>query len=165
METIRNILNLFDVANYLPDLGIFAGVAKLIMWLLMLIGPVLMLVLGFFYYAKPPAEANFSWGFRTYFGMGSVEVWRFTQKLAGRCWMIVGGLMTAGVVVLGILMLALNAGNAAVMALWCVGFELVAVVGSWLFINIVVLKHYDKDGNPRSEMAEEEPQEALEEVE
>ena len=50
---------------------------------------------------------------------------------------------------LGLFMLALNAGQAAVMAMWTVGIELVLIIASWIFINIMVLRKYDRHGNPR----------------
>ncbi len=49
----------------------------------MLFGPFLLLVRGLIYCFIPPKEANYRFGFRTYFGMGSVEAWRFTQRIAG----------------------------------------------------------------------------------
>ena len=153
MDAIRSLLDLFDIANYLPNLTLFAGTAKLILWILMLVGPALMTLLGLTYYLKPPAEANFSWGFRTYFGMGSVEAWRYTQKVAGLCWIVVGGAMAAVILGMGLFMLALNAGQAAVMAMWAVGIELVLIIASWVFINILVLRKYDRHGNPRYEEA------------
>lgn len=156
MDAIRSLLNLFDIANYLPDLTLFSAVAKLVLWALMLVGPVLMLLLGLMYFMKPPAEANFSWGFRTYFGMGSVEAWRFTQRVAGLCWIAVGGGMTALCLIAGIFMLVLNGGQAATLAMWAVGIELLLIIASWVFINILVLKNYDKDGNPRNAVEEEE---------
>ena len=150
MDTIRSLLDMLDIANYLPDLTLFSAGAKLVLWLLMLVGPVLMLLLGLMYFLKPPAEANFSWGFRTYFGMGSVEAWRYTQRIAGLCWIAVGGGMTALCLIAGIFMLLFNGGQAATLAMWAVGIELVLVIASWVFINVMVLRSYDKDGNPRN---------------
>ena len=47
------------------------------------IGPVVMLALGLAYLFLAPKEANYYFGYRTYFGMGSVHSWRFTQRLSG----------------------------------------------------------------------------------
>lgn len=149
MDGILSFLKDFDMETMLPAIGTFVGRLKFIMWALMMVSPVLLLILGANYYFKPPKEANFSWGFRTYFGMGSVEVWRFTQKIAGRLWMLLGGAMTAICLVLGLLMLALNAYAAATLAIWCVSIQLVLVIAVWVAINWIVLKYYDKDGNRR----------------
>lgn len=146
---VINFLKDFDLAALLPSLDAFEGTAKFLLWILMAVGPVLMLLLGVMYYAKPPAEANFSWGFRTYFGMSSVAVWRYTQRIAGMCWIVLGGAMAAVALFLGFLFLPLHAGAAAVIAIWVVSIELILVILSWIGINIMVLKHYDKDGNLR----------------
>ena len=158
MDTIRSLLDLLDIANYLPDLSTFSSGAKLILWVLMLVGPALMLVLGILYFTKPPAEANYSWGFRAYLGMGSVEAWRFTQRVAGLVWMAVGGGMTLLALAAGIFMLIFNAGQAATLAIWAVSIELILVILSWIVINVIVLRKYDKNGNLRGavEMLPEE---------
>ena len=54
----------------------------------------------------------------------------------------------------GIFMLLLNGGQAATLAMWAVGIELLLVIASWVFINIMVLRNYDKDGNPKNAVEE-----------
>ena len=54
------------------------------------IGPLCSLFLGVIYLLIPPKEANRKFGFRTYFGMGSVEAWLFTQRTAGIIMTIAG---------------------------------------------------------------------------
>ena len=164
METIRSLLDLLDIANYLPELSAFAGGTKLILWLLMLVGPVIMVGLGILSFTKPASEANYSWGFRSYFVMGSVEAWRYAQRLAGLCWLALGGGMTVIALGLGFLALVFNAGQTAVMALWGVGAELLLVVASWIFVNAMVIKNFDKDGNPRNAV-EDFPEEEYPEIE
>lgn len=152
MDIIVSVLKGFGVENLLPPLGSFLSGIKFWMILLMLVGPLLMLALGAMYYYKPPKEANFSWGFRTYFSMGSVEVWQFTQRLAGRIWMVLGGIMSGATLVLGVLLSFISAKAVTVGAVWIVGAELILVVGSWIAINMTVLKFYDKNGNRRPGM-------------
>ena len=149
MDIIVSLLKGFDVENLMPPLSQFLSGIKFWMILLMLVGPLLMLALGAMYYYKPPKEANFSWGFRTYVTMGSVEVWRFTQRLAGRIWMVLGGIMSAATLVLGVLLSFISAQAVTVGAVLIVGVELVLVVGRWIIINMIVLKFYDKEGNRR----------------
>ena len=43
----------------------------------------LLFLLGLVYLFLTPKEANHYIGYRCYFGMGSVNAWRFTQRLAG----------------------------------------------------------------------------------
>ena len=151
MDAIRSLLNLFDIANYLPDLTLFSTVAKLVLWALMLVGPVLMLLLGLMYFMKPPAEANFSWGFRTYFGMGSVEAWRFTQKIAGATWTVLGLALLAISILIsnqfpGMEPMAML-DKAVTCILWQIGLIFVFIV----LINLVVTVRYDRNGDLRSE--------------
>ena len=83
IESIKEIMDGFDPATLLPDLsGLFGSLETVCRWAVM-IGPVLLLVLGLAYLFLSPREANYYFGYRTYFGMGSVHAWRFTQRFAG----------------------------------------------------------------------------------
>ena len=89
IESIKEIMDGFDPATLLPDLsGLFGSLETVCRWAVM-IGPVILLVLGLAYLFLSPKEANYYFGYRTYFGMGSVHAWRFTQRIAG---VILGGL-------------------------------------------------------------------------
>ena len=151
MDKILSFLKSFDIDKIMPPIDQFLGSLKFWMVVLTLVGPLLMLALGLMYYYKPPKEANYSWGFRTYVTMGSVEVWQYTQKLAGRTWIFLGGAMAAVSLVLGVILCFFNAEAVVVYALLIVAVELVLVVGSWIGINLVVLKSFDKDGNRRKD--------------
>ena len=149
MKGIAAFLKSFDVADLLPSMGAFSAGLTVWMIIFVLIGPLLMLALGAMYYYKPPKEANYSWGFRTYFTMGSVEVWRYTQRLAGKVWMLLGGAMAVLALVVSVILCFIGTQAVAVGAVVTVSIELVLVVASWVGINMVVLKFYDKDGNRR----------------
>lgn len=152
MEKITSFLKDFDLVAILPKISTFAATTKWILWLLIMLAPILLLVLGALYYYKPPQEANFAWGFRTYFGMGSVEAWRYTQKIAGITWMLLGGALTVLMGIVGLFFIGIDAGKAAVAAIWCVSIQLVLVAASWVYINVRVLKVFDKDGDPRDKI-------------
>ena len=149
MDDILSLLQDFDVANFLPAPEQF--IKDLVGWtrFLVLIGPLLLVGLGAWYYFKPPKEANHSAGFRTYWGMGSVEAWLFAQKLAGIGYMALGAVLT---VLMGIVCLFFRAQKAMAMinvALVCVIIELILVLGMWIILNILIFRAYDKDGNRR----------------
>jgi len=150
MEAIVSLLKNMDLKKLLPDLASFIGTIKFWLLLLILAGPILLLIFGLLYFFKPPKEANHGWGFRTYFTMGSVEVWLFAQKLAGFCWMILGGALTVAMLITGLILNGGSAYTMAVGAIWCISIELALVVISWVGINVVVLRFYDKDGNQRT---------------
>ncbi len=83
----------FDPAALLPDLSkVFGNLAAVCRFAVM-IGPVVMLALGLAYLFLSPKEANYYFGYRCYYGMGSVNAWRFTQRLAGLVLSLLGGLL------------------------------------------------------------------------
>ena len=130
------------LAAFLTDLRTWISVA-------MLIGPVLLLVFGCLYFFLPPKEANHKFGYRTYFGMGSVQAWKFTQWIAGIVWGVLGvGLTVAMAIVCGV-----NAGAVinrfTATALICLVVQAGLVVLGWLGIEITVAVMYDKNGNKR----------------
>lgn len=149
MDDILSLLQDFDVANFLPAPEQF--LKDLVGWtrFFLLLGPIALVLLGVCYYFAPPKEANHSFGFRTYWGMGSVEAWLFAQKLAGMGYMIVGGALT-------VLMLLVSLGFRGDKALSminttviCVFIELLVVLVLWIFLNMLIYRTFDKDGNRR----------------
>lgn len=83
IASIKDAMDAFDPASLLPELSeIFGSLAVVCRWAV-LIGPLVLLVLGLAYLLLSPREANYYFGYRCYFGMGSVQAWRFTQRFAG----------------------------------------------------------------------------------
>ena len=94
IESIKSLMDGFDPAALLPDLSeLFGSLATLCRFAVM-IGPVVLLVLGLAYLFLSPREANYYFGYRCYFGMGSVQAWRFTQRIAGMLFGGVGLILT-----------------------------------------------------------------------
>ena len=89
IESIKEIMDGFDPAALLPDLSGLFGSLETVCRVAVMIGPMVLLVMGLAYLFLSPKEANYYFGYRTYFGMGSVHAWRFTQRLAG---VVLGGL-------------------------------------------------------------------------
>jgi len=146
VEDIKQLMDGFDPAALLPDLTTVAGKMELICRIAVLIGPVLLLVLGLIYFFLAPKEANHRFGFRCYYGMGSVEAWRFTQRLAGLVWSALG-------LILSIVMLLNTMGfrkMTIVDQVWrsvkCLGWEVGLVLAAVLFIHIAAAVCFDKDG-------------------
>ena len=83
-------LNEFDFAKILPELGPI--LEKMTGWvrLALFVGPILLLVLGLWYFFVPPKEANRLMGYQAFFGMGSAKAWRVTQYISGAVWCIMG---------------------------------------------------------------------------
>lgn len=152
MEAITKLMNGLDFTKLVPNLDKVLGIVRPIAVIAMLIGPICMLILGAIYLLKPPAEANRKFGFRTYFGMGSVEAWRFTQKIAGLVYGGVGLLLT---LIMGIL--CLTSGGKALDALAMMAFrsliwEFVVLLVSYCAIVGVVTYFFDKEGDRRRDL-------------
>ena len=73
----------FKLSELMPKLDDFWEKAETLIRIFVMVGPLLLLGLGLWYFFAPPKEANRRAGFRTPWGMGSVEAWRFTQRAAG----------------------------------------------------------------------------------
>lgn len=149
IESIKELMDAFDPAALLPELGDIFSTITTICQIAVMVGPILLLVLGLAYLFFAPREANYYFGYRCYFGMGSVEAWRFTQRLAG----IVLGL--SGLILSGI-MLLLSAGfpdmtpvEMVWRAFWCLIWQAVIALlangGIWL----AAFLRFDARGNFR----------------
>lgn len=100
IDDLKKVLEGSDLGAVLPDLNnIVDGLAP-IMKIALMAGPVILLVLGLLYLFVAPKEANYAFGYRCYFGMGSVNAWRYTQRLAGILFTGVGLILT--LVMLGV---------------------------------------------------------------
>ena len=80
IESIKEIMDAFDPAAILPDLTTLFGKLELVCRIAVLVGPIALLIMGLAYLFLSPKEANHYCGYRCYFGMGSVQAWRFTQQ-------------------------------------------------------------------------------------
>lgn len=149
IESIKELMDAFDPAALLPELSdIFGSLASVCRGAVM-IAPIVLLVLGLAYLFLAPKEANYYFGYRTYFGMGSVHAWRFTQRMAG---IILGGLG----LVLTIIMYVIS-GSFAKMAVsdmvWkavdCLVWEAVLALAATLAINLTVAFRFDRKGEYR----------------
>ena len=149
MDEILSLLQDFDIAKLLPAPESFVRDVELFMRVAVMAGPLVMLGLGLWYFLAPPREANHSVGFRTYHGMGSVEAWQFTQKLAGSLYSILGVSLTVIMSLICNGFRNMNAMTMANVAIVCVAVECILILGAWAYIKIKVKKTFDKDGNRR----------------
>ncbi len=149
IEDIKQIMDNFDPASLLPDLSSLEGIAELVCRIAVLVGPILLLILGISYLILTPKEANHYIGYRCFFGMGSQEAWRFTQRLAGIVWGLLGLILTIVMVLQtrGFREMPVmdQMGRAFVCLLWEGGLALV----STLAINITAAVLFNHKGLPR----------------
>ena len=153
MEKITAFFDSIDLAKLVPEMDTLLGKVQTVTSLALMIGPVLMLILGLWYFFLPPKEANHRAGFRTWFGMGSVQAWRFTQRLAGIVWGVLGLVLTLVMVSLTGKFAGLDVAEALGLAAKYVLLEAVLALVSSLVINTVVMIRFTYDGEYRRERA------------
>jgi len=105
MDAIMNLLKEFDPAALLPDISLVVGIMEVFARILILLPPLILGGLGLAYFFKPIKEANHIFGYRTYFGMGSVDAWKYTQKLAGFIYMCLGGVLTLAMIIVNLVLI------------------------------------------------------------
>lgn len=159
IESFKELMDAFDPAALLPDLNTVLGRVELITRIAVTIGPIVLLVLGLAYLFISPREANYYFGYRCYFGMGSVEAWRFSQRLAGIAWVALGLVMTVVMVIISSGFRGKEVMDMVTTAVWCLVCQVVVVAVSILVINLVVMLRFDRtgeyrDGRPREKAPE-----------
>ena len=148
-EGLKKAFDNFDLATLFPKLDSVFGRITLICRVCVLVGPILLLILGLCYLFLAPKEANYYFGYRCYYGMGSVHAWRFTQRIAG---MILGGLGLILTVVMGVLSLGFASMDIEAMvwrAVWCLVWEAVLSLLATLAINGLAMYWFDRKGELR----------------
>ena len=150
IESIKELMDAFDPASLLPELSSVFDTVSAVCRIAVLAGPIILLVLGLAYLLFAPREANYYFGYRCYYGMGSIEAWRFTQRLAGT---VLGGL---GLVLTGV-MLVISGGFAGMDAMdmvwkafWCLVWQAVLVLLANAAIWGVTFFRFDARGNYRN---------------
>ena len=149
IENIKQLMDGMDIAALLPDImDIMNGIA-LLAQIALFLAPLILLGLGLYYFLLSPKEANFTTGYRCYYGMGSEEAWRFTQRLAGVIWILAGITMTLGVVLLRYRFAAMDLSQLMWTAIFCLLLQGAIVLVLRALIHFIVLLRYDRKGNKR----------------
>ena len=151
MSDILSFLQDFDVANFLPAPEKY--LRSLVGWvrLLVLIGPLVMLGLGLWYYYGQQKNVRKGISFRAFWGMKSVSAWRFAQKVAGIGYILVGGGLTVLMFVVSLFFSGKHGFVMINIALICVIIELILITLTWITVHLLVYKAYDKEGKPRKQ--------------
>ena len=149
LDAIKSALDGFDPAAFLPDLSkVFGSIATVCTWAV-LIGPVLLLVLGLAYLFLAPREANWYFGFRCYYGMGSVQAWRYTQRLAG---LVLGGLGLVLTIVMAVICGGFSGMDVTALA-WravsCLAWQVALTLTATAAIHLTAALKFDRKGNLR----------------
>ncbi len=151
MDKITALFEKLDLTKLVPQMDTLLEKLQLITTVALLIGPLVMLFFGLWYFLAPPKEANYAAGFRTWFGMGSIRAWRATQKIAGVIWGCCGLILS---VVMWLISRGFDRLDAMQMAnrafhclLWQIGVALITYIG----ISIMAMVLFDSRGRRRTE--------------
>ena len=148
MDFITGLFDM-DFAALVPEMDAVLGTVRTVLTLAVLAGPIAMLVLGVLYLFLAPPEANYKFGFRTYFGMGGVEAWRFSQKIAGLAF---GGLGMILLIIMIIVVVGFGGKDAFQMAqtaLTCLFWQAGLVLVARLTVAILAAVFFTADGSRR----------------
>jgi len=149
IEDLKSIMDAFDPASLLPEMEGVLTVLTAAVRLAVLAGPVVLLAFGVLFLVFAPKEANYYLGYRCAFGMGSVEAWRFTQRLAGIIWTVLGLALTVVMFLLTRKFAQLTAYDVVWTGVKYILWEVGLVVVSSLFINTAVMTQFTYDGELR----------------
>ena len=150
LDAIKEFLSGSETAlPVVPDAGTVVDKILPIAKVLVVAGPVIMLILGLLYLFAAPKEANHHFGYRCYFGMGSEQAWRFTQRIAGYTWIVLGSIMTVAMLIVtgrfpgqDVLEMLTTAGT-------CVVVEALVLLIATIVIRITVAAVFDRHGERR----------------
>ena len=148
-EAVKALMDNFDPAALLPELSNVFGWIELVCRFAVLVGPIILAALGIAYLFFSPKEANYYFGYRTYYGMGSVEAWRFTQRLSGIVLSLLGLALTGVMLVLSGGFAGMEVMDMVWKALAYLGVEAVLILVANLAIPAVVMAKFDRKGNYR----------------
>ena len=147
MDFITGLFDM-DFAALVPEMGAMLGFIRVVLSLLVLAGPLSMLILGVLYLFMSPPEANYKFGFRTYFGMGSVEAWRFSQKIAGIAFGCLGLILLVAIVV-DFSFIGKDTHQVASTAITCLLWQVGLALAARLAVGIAAAVFFTADGGRR----------------
>ena len=149
IESIKEIMDAFDPASLLPELDSIFGWITLACRTAVMVGPIILLILGIVYLVFSPREANYHLGYRCFFGMGSVEAWRFTQRLAGIVLGVVGLVLTGVMLVLSGRFASMEVNDMVWLAVKCLLWQGALALIANLAISLTAMIKFDARGNYR----------------
>ena len=149
IDSFTELLEGFDPAALLPELDTVLGRVEFFTRLAVMAGPIVLLVLGVLYFFAAPKEANHRFGYRCYFGMGSEQAWRFTQRIAGITWTFLGAVMTLVMLIVTARFPGQDVLEMLTTAATSVVAEALVLLVATLIIRIIVAARYDRHGERR----------------
>ena len=141
------ITDLLD--KIIPELNTFLTDIRTWLGLLLYIAPVVLLVMGAFFFFLSPPEANHRLGYRSIYGMGSVPAWKFSQKLAGMVLAGLGVLLLIAAVIGSIIISGKALADVMSPVETILIIQGVSIVAAYIGIEVTLIVRYDLAGNLR----------------
>ena len=151
LDSLKSLFEGFDIAAFLPELTTLLGWVETLLRLAVMAAPLLLLGFGLLYLLAPPKEANYSLGFRCWWGMSSLDAWQFTQKIAGMIWSVLGLILTVVMALICNAFRRMEPMDMVWTAVKCLGWELGLTLAATLAVNVIVIVVFDKDGYRRKD--------------
>ena len=155
IDSIKEMMDGFDPAALLPDLSSIFGKVELLCRIAILVGPVILLAMGLAYLLLAPKEANHYFGYKCYFGMGSVQAWRFTQRFAGIVLGTVGLILTITMAVISMGLPGLPIPDMVWKSVVCLFWQAVTALLAFETVNLTAMLLFDRKGVMRKQKKEE----------
>ena len=150
LDAIKDLLSgTENAAPALPDPGALVEKVLPIVKILVVAGPVIMLILGLLYLYAAPKEANHHFGYRCYFGMGSEQAWRFTQRIAGITWTALGAILTVAMLIVTARFPGQDILEMLSTAAVCVVTEALVLLVANIIIRIIIAAIFNRHGERR----------------
>ena len=149
IESLKEIMDAFDPASLLPQLETIFEKMELICRIAVMVGPVVLLAMGLVYLFLTPKEANHYIGYRCYYGMGSVQAWRYTQRLAGLLFGGLGLLLTVIMFFVTNGFAGMNVEDMVWKALSCLVWQAILTVIATIAVNVAAFTKFDRNGEFR----------------
>lgn len=149
IASIKEMMDAFDPAALLPELSEVFGTLPRVCRFAVMIGPIVLLILGLAYLLLSPKEANHYFGYRCYFGMGSVNAWRFTQRMAGVTLGGLGLILTIAMYSISGSFEAMDVTDMVWKAMDCLVWQATIAFLANLAINLTAAIRFDRKGEYR----------------
>ena len=150
MDKIMDIMNnLGNLEKFIPKLEDLMGWVQKLISLSVRVGPVCILVLGLIYMLIPPKEANRYFGYRTYFGMGSILAWRFTQRVSGVLMSVIGLILTIIAFATVGRFDGMDNMEMTELAFRCIKGQVICMIFIWIFMFALTTVMFDRNGYRR----------------
>ncbi len=149
MDALKALLSDFDFGALLPDLSTVLGWLELVVRIAVMAGPILLLGFGLVFLVAAPREANYGLGYRFWWSMASLEVWQFSQRLAGMVWTALGAVLTIIMALLCNGMRDLVPMEMVWRGVKCLLWELGLTVLACIAIDVVIVILFDRNGYRR----------------